>query len=146
MQRKPESSGRVVGHSHVWVARYVSDHLQRLADCFQLVWCTAWEDHAAEFLAPYLGLPALPVISFDEPIGDDGHWKWPAIETFVGDRPFAWIDDELGRDDFARAERRSSADAARLIEGTHGLVRRARGSTRAMEPRGHGMSSPSSVA
>ena len=112
----------VVGHSRVWLARGVSDHLQLLADCFQLVWCTAWEDHAAEFLAPYLALPALPVIHFDEPIGDDGHWKWPAIDAFVGDRPFAWIDDELGREDFARAERRSSATLLVWIEGTHGLA------------------------
>lgn len=113
----------VVGHSRVWLSRRVSDHLQRLADSFQLVWCTAWEDHAAEFLAPHLGLPAaLPVIHFDEPIGNDGHWKWPAIEAFAGDRPFAWIDDELGRDDFARAARRSSATLLVWVEGTHGLA------------------------
>jgi hypothetical protein len=100
----------------------VSHHLQLLADCFQLVWCTAWEDDAAEFLAPHLGLPALPVIHFDEPRGEDGHWKWPAIDAFVADRPFAWIDDELGREDFARAERRSNATLLVWIEGTIGLA------------------------
>jgi hypothetical protein len=60
------------------------------------------------------------VIHFDEPIGDDGHWKWPSIEVFVGDRPFAWIDDELRRADFARAERRSSPTLVVRVEGTHG--------------------------
>lgn len=121
----PEGAGverAVVGHSQVWLARGVSHHLQLLADCFQLVWCTAWEDDAAEFLAPHLGLPALPVIHFDEPMGEDGHWKWPAIDAFVADRPFAWIDDELGREDFARAERRSNATLLVWIEGTIGLA------------------------
>ena len=57
-----------------------------------------------------------------EAIGDDGYWKWPAIDAFVADRPFAWIDDELGRADFARAERRSSATLLVRIEGTTGLA------------------------
>jgi hypothetical protein len=110
-----------VGHSRVWLARDIAEHLHRLRELFQLVWCTAWEDHAAEFLAPFLGLPALPVIRFEEPAEEDGHWKWPAIETFVRDRPFAWIDDELGRDDLARARRRSAPTMLVQIEGTHGL-------------------------
>ena len=112
----------VVGHSHVWLSNRVADHLQELAESFQLVWCTAWEDHAAEFLAPHLGLPAMPVIRFDEPGEEAGHWKWPGIEAFVRDRPFAWIDDELGRDDFARAEGRPNPTLLVWIEGTHGLA------------------------
>ena len=111
-----------VGHSRVWLSHRVGDHLLLLAESFQLVWCTAWEDHAAEFLGPHLGLPAMPVIRFDEPGEEDGHWKWPAIETFVGDHPFAWIDDELGRDDFARADRRPIPTMLVWIEGTHGLA------------------------
>jgi hypothetical protein len=110
-----------VGFTRVWLSRDIAEHLQRLAELFQLVWCTAWEDHAAEYLAPFLGLPALPVIRFQEPAAEDGHWKWPAIEAFVADRPFAWIDDELGRDDLARAGRRSTPTMLVRIEGTHGL-------------------------
>jgi hypothetical protein len=110
-----------VGYSRVWLSHDIAQHLQRLGQPFQLVWCTAWEDHAAEFLAPFLGLPALPVIHFEEPAEEDGHWKWPAIEAFVGDRPFAWIDDELGRDDLARAGRRSVPTLLVPVEGTHGL-------------------------
>jgi hypothetical protein len=110
-----------VGYSRVWLSRDIAEHLQRLGELFQLVWCTAWEDHAAEFLAPFLGLPALPVIHFEEPAEEDGHWKWPAIEAFVEDRPFAWADDELGRSDAARAARRSIPTQLVPIEGTHGL-------------------------
>jgi hypothetical protein len=120
----PVASGlerATVGHSHVWLARDVANHLHRLQELFQLVWCTAWEDHAAEFLAPFLGLPALPVIRFEEPVEDDGHWKWPAIEAFAGDRPFAWIDDELGSADVARAGRRSALTMLVQVDGTQGL-------------------------
>ena len=111
-----------VGYSSVWLARGVADRLQLLTRSFQLVWCTAWEDDAATFLGPHLRLPELPVIHFDEPIGDDGHWKWPSIEAYVGDRPFAWLDDELRRVDFARAKRRSSPTLLVRVEGTHGLA------------------------
>jgi hypothetical protein len=110
-----------VGHSRVWLSRDIAQHLLHLGDLFQLVWCTAWEDHAAEFLAPFLGLPALPVIRFDEPVTDECHWKWPAIEAFVGDRAFAWADDEIGRDDLARAARRAVTTMLVRVEGTHGL-------------------------
>jgi hypothetical protein len=110
-----------VGYTPVWLSAGIRQHLTRLTELYQLVWCTAWEDRAAEFLAPFLGLPPLPVIRFEEPAEEDGHWKWPAIEAFVGDRPFAWIDDELGRADLARADRRSSPTMLVQIEGAYGL-------------------------
>jgi hypothetical protein len=110
-----------VGYRPVWLSPEVGGHLERLRRSFQLVWCTAWEDDAAEFLAPFLGLPALPVMHFDEPAAADCHWKWPAIEAFVGDRPFAWLDDEIRRDDLARAERRRVPTLLVRVEGTHGL-------------------------
>jgi hypothetical protein len=110
-----------VGYSPVWLPHGIRDRLRRLDESFQLVWCTAWQDRAAEFLAPHLGMRALPVIYFDEPAEEDGHWKWPAIEAFVGDRPFAWIDDELGRADLARAERRGILTLLVRVDGTTGL-------------------------
>jgi hypothetical protein len=64
-----------VGFRPVWLSLEVAGHLKRLGSVFQLVWCTSWEER------------------FEEPLGDDCHWKWPAIESFVADRPFAWIDD-----------------------------------------------------
>jgi hypothetical protein len=112
----------MAGGSGVWLERGIAARLRRLAVSFQLVWCTAWEDHAAEFLAPILRLPALPVIRFEEPAEEDGHWKWPAIEEFTGDRAFAWIDDELGDADIARAGRRTSPTLLVHVEGTRGLL------------------------
>jgi HAD domain in Swiss Army Knife RNA repair proteins len=110
-----------VGHAPVWLSHGIADRLRRLGASFQLVWCTAWEDRAAQFLAPHLGMPMLPVIYFDEPAAEDGHWKWPAIEAFVGERAFAWIDDELGPADLARAGRRSALTLLVRIDGSRGL-------------------------
>jgi hypothetical protein len=111
-----------VGYARAWFSDRIAERLQRLSTSFQLVWCTAWEDQAAEFLAPLLRLPGLPVIHFDEPAADeDGHWKWPAIEAYAGDRPFAWIDDELDCDDYARAGRYPAPTLLVRIEGTRGL-------------------------
>jgi hypothetical protein len=111
-----------VGYARAWFSDRIADRLERLGTSFQLVWCTAWEDQAAEFLAPLLRMPGIPVIHFDEPAADeDGHWKWPAIEAFARDRPFAWIDDELGCDDYARARRHPAPALLVRIEGTSGL-------------------------
>jgi hypothetical protein len=41
--------------------------------------------------------------------------------AFVGNRPFARIDDEIGRDDPARARRHPAPTMPVRVEGTHGL-------------------------
>ena len=112
----------IIDYLPMWFDGRISDRLERLGKSFQLVWCTAWQDRAAQSLARHLGLPPLPVIYFDEPTAGDGHWKWPAIEAFVGDRPFAWIDDEVGQADLARAGRRSALTLLVRIGGSRGLV------------------------
>ena len=71
-------------------------HLLALAEHFELVWCSGWEEKAEEHLPHALALPAgLPFLSFPRNPGRaNGHWKLPAIEAHAGpDRPLAWIDD-----------------------------------------------------
>jgi hypothetical protein len=71
-------------------------HLLALSRCFDLVWCSGWEEKANDHLPGVLGLPAdLPFLSFDRHPGRaHGHWKLDAIDAFAGaDRPLAWIDD-----------------------------------------------------
>lgn len=72
--------------------------LASLRSEFELVWCTGWEERAAEHLPAALGLPGVVdhVPLGSEPASGDGgrHWKLDAIDAHVGrERPLAWIDD-----------------------------------------------------
>lgn len=65
-------------------------------DC-ELVWATTWLDDANTCVAPWLGLPPLPVV--DWPDADDAparlHWKTRPLVAWAAGRPFVWLDDEL---------------------------------------------------
>ena len=76
----------------------VGARLCRLADRFELVWATGWEQKANEYLPFILKLPQseLPCLGFDgRAVFGSAHWKLDAIEEYAGDRPAAWIDDNL---------------------------------------------------
>lgn len=89
----------------VRLKREHGEELLKLADVFELVWATAWEHDANVWIAPKIGLPELPVIEFKkllakfpEPPEPGLHWKAAAILAYATafDRPFAWLDDEVG--------------------------------------------------
>jgi len=72
--------------------------LQRLRERFELVWATGWEEKANEHLPLLLELPfrELPSLTFDgRAVFGSAHWKVEAIDEYAGDRPAAWIDDNL---------------------------------------------------
>jgi hypothetical protein len=72
--------------------------LRRLAERYELVWATGWEEKANEYLPHLLGLdePYLPVLTFDgRAVFGSAHWKVDAIDEYAADRPAAWIDDNL---------------------------------------------------
>jgi hypothetical protein len=73
------------------------ERLLRLAETYELVWATGWEERANEHLPHLLGLGRkLPTLSFDDqPIWGTAHWKLSAIERYADDRPAAWIDDSF---------------------------------------------------
>jgi len=72
--------------------------LARLAERFELVWATGWEEKANEYLPFILKLPEseLPCLSFEgRAVFGSAHWKLDAIDEYAGDRAAAWIDDSL---------------------------------------------------
>jgi hypothetical protein len=76
----------------------VGQRLTRLADAFELVWATGWEERANEHLPHLLQLPfrELPALTFDgRAVFGSAHWKVDAISDYAGNRPAAWIDDNL---------------------------------------------------
>ncbi|MEV6281833.1 HAD domain-containing protein [Kribbella sp. NPDC051770] len=78
--------------------------LNALGTSYELVWATSWEHGANRLIAPLLGLPELPVIVWPEGIRsrvDQISWKSRHISEWVGERRFAWVDDEVNSFDQA---------------------------------------------
>ncbi|WP_324783537.1 HAD domain-containing protein [Streptomyces sp. H51] len=108
-----------------------------------LVWATTWGDDANECLAPWLGLPALPLVTWPdddadddaddvppEVYGDDGpagsvHWKTRPLVARAAGRPFVWLDDELTDADRAWVAVHHPAPALlHRVDHRHGLTDR----------------------
>jgi hypothetical protein len=79
------------------IGHTAGERLARVAQRYELVWATGWEEKANEYLTHLLGMPkALPVLTFDGRARfGTAHWKLEAIDAYAGDRPAAWIDDSL---------------------------------------------------
>ena len=83
------------------MAHCISDvagtQLRRLAEAYELIWATGWEDRANDHLPLILGLPSeLPCLHFDGRARfGTAHWKLEALEQYSGQRPLAWVDDSL---------------------------------------------------
>ena len=89
----------------------VGARLVTLAESFELVWATGWEERANEHLPFILKLPFrdLPSSSFDgRAVFGSAHWKVDAIDEYAGDRPAAWIDDNIDETCVAWAEGRAA--------------------------------------
>ncbi len=89
-----------------WVLLNTEDHpkwIAELQEHFEIVWATMWTHNANEFIAPILDIGPFPVIdhnaipeSVDQrQLGSIDSLKIVTIDPFVGDRPFAWIDDDI---------------------------------------------------
>lgn len=80
-----------------FISAEAGPHLLALAERFELVWATGWEEKANEHLPWLLGLPApLPYLSFEHEVGaGNAHWKLAAIDRHAAGRPMAWIDDSF---------------------------------------------------
>jgi hypothetical protein len=90
----------------VWLSRWHGEELLKLADLYDLVWCTTWEHDANSLIGPRIGLPRLPVIEFNKtwklPTRADGtYFKTHEVAKWVTGRPFAWVDDEVSQWDDA---------------------------------------------
>jgi hypothetical protein len=99
-------------------------HLLDLAELFDLVWASGWEDRAEDHLPHLLGLPrGLPFLRFDRTVGrSNAHWKLDAIEGYAGGRPLAWIDDALDEDCRAWAQRRGAPTLLVQTDPSRGLT------------------------
>ena len=86
------------------------ERVRRLAEAYEVVWATGWEDRANEALPRILGLPGdLPYLTFGgKAVFGSAHWKLDAIGRYAGDRPLAWVDDCLDESCHAWAAARAA--------------------------------------
>jgi hypothetical protein len=96
--------------------------LRGLAEHFEIVWATGWEEDANDLLSPILGLPRLPVILFP-PKPFEPREKVPPVAAFVGDRAAAWVDDAMTPQARAWAAGRTAATLLVGIDPGVGLTR-----------------------
>lgn len=104
-------------------------HLLSLAECYELVWASGWEERADEHLPHLLGVPAgLPILRFGGQVRDTrsthGHWKLEAVEAHAGHRPLAWVDDMLDAECRAWAAARPAPTLLVQTEPQRGLTQR----------------------
>jgi hypothetical protein len=110
------------------VAHCISDvagaQLQRLAEVYELIWATGWEDRANDHLPLLLGLAGdLPCLRFDGRARfGTAHWKLEAIAEYAGDRPLAWLDDSLDESCHEWAARRAAPTLLAPTESHVGLT------------------------
>ncbi|MCB0870716.1 MAG: hypothetical protein KDB52_07785 [Solirubrobacterales bacterium] len=102
-----------------------SERILRLAEQFELVWATGWQDRANDRLSLLTGIGPLPVIEFDghRAKGDASgvtyaHWKLGAVDEFCADRAVAWIDDSFDQSCFDWAETREANGSPTLLVPT----------------------------
>lgn len=118
--------------------------LLALAERFELVWASGWEEKADEYLPHLLGLPrGLSFLSFERAMGAMGgvegsgsptraHWKLDAIDAYAGsERPLAWIDDAFN--DACVVWARARAGATLLVATAPAVGLTAREAARLME-------------
>jgi hypothetical protein len=127
----PLDSGDIPGPFH-WVdgiAHCISQdcgrHLTRLADRFELVWATGWEEKANEYLPFILKLPFkdLPALNFEgRAVFGTAHWKLDAIDEYAAGRPAAWIDDNLDDECREWAEQRKEPTLLIQTESPIGML------------------------
>ena len=99
------------------------ERLRRLAEWYDLVWATGWEERANEYLPTLLGLPEeLPYLTFDGRARfGSAHWKLDAIGEYAGDRPLAWIDDCIDESCRSWAHTRHGSTLLVPVEPQRGL-------------------------
>lgn len=91
-------------HSINGILHYISSasagHLRRLAEHFELVWASGWEEAANDYLPHLLELDGhLPYLTFDGRVSAGPcHWKIEAVDEYARGRPAAWIDDNLNEE------------------------------------------------
>ena len=118
----PGSLHSINGVMH-YIASDCGGRRVRLAERYELVWATGWEEAANDYLPHLLQLPGqLPYLTFDGRARfGSAHWKLDALEEYAGPRPLAWVDDSLDESCHAWARERWAPTMLVPVEPSRGL-------------------------
>jgi hypothetical protein len=95
------------------------ERLRRLAELYDLVWATGWEERANDSLCPLLALPELPCLRFEGAARfGSAHWKLAPLDEYAGGRALAWIDDSFDESCYEWARVRQRGGEATLLVPT----------------------------
>lgn len=98
------------------------ERLARLAEHFELIWASGWEDKANYYLPGLLGLPELPHLTFDGNARfGSAHWKLGPLEKHCRGRALAWLDDNLDESCYEWARERPEPTLLVPTEPARGL-------------------------
>ncbi|HZU72467.1 MAG TPA: HAD domain-containing protein [Acidimicrobiales bacterium] len=93
-----------------------------LAEVYDLVWATAWNEADRTVLTSILALPAFAG-AIELPNGPfDPREKVPAVERLAGNRPLAWVDDMLGPEAWTWSSERSEPTLLLPVDPAVGLT------------------------
>ena len=122
----PRGSLHAVDGTVHFLSATAATHLLELAELYELVWASGWEERAEEHLPRLLGLPTgLPYLRFGREPGSSGaHWKLEAIESFARGRALAWVDDCFNEACHRWAAVRESPTLLVSTDPRHGLTAR----------------------
>jgi hypothetical protein len=129
VDRGSEGSFHAIDGIPHFLSSVATAHLLSLAEAYDLVWASGWEEKAEEYLPHLLGLPAgLPFLRFARGQGAgrsiDGHWKLDAIDAYAGRRALAWVDDAFDQSCHAWAEERPAPTLLVETDPSLGLTSR----------------------
>jgi hypothetical protein len=106
------------------IAHGVGERLMSLAEHYELIWATGWEERANDHLPLLLGLAEeLQALTFGGRARfGTAHWKLDALDEYAGERPLAWIDDSLDESCHEWAENRDAPTLLVPTESHVGLI------------------------
>lgn len=123
LEDSPGTFHLINGIAHC-ISEGIGPRVARLAEVYDVVWATGWEDRANDMLPRILGLPGdLPYLTFDGRARfGTAHWKVEAIAEYAGERPLAWVDDCIDETCHAWAEARQAPTLLVPTEPQSGLT------------------------
>lgn len=106
-----------------FISNAAGGRLLRLAEHYDLIWATGWEDRANFSLPVLLGIPEMHHLTFDGAARfGSAHWKLGPLTEYGRGRALAWIDDNFDESCYAWARERQAAGEPTLLVPTESHI------------------------